>query len=193
MRHILFLIISILLSFATFTSVLNGQAPNIKEPTVKINSGWLKGISNDTVSVFKGIQFAAPPVGELRWRPPQAVIPWQGVRNAIEFGPNCAQAGWGETPGTITKNSAEDCLYLNVWKPANVSSASKLPVMVWIHGGGFVGGSGAEPTNFGDQFAKQGVILVTINYRLGRLGFFAHPMLSKEYPNEAKGNYGYMF
>lgn len=192
MRQILFLTISILLSFATFTSVLNGQAQNIKEPTVKINSGWLKGISNDTVSVFKGIPFAAPPVGEYRWRPPQAVVPWQGVRNAIEFGPNCAQAGWGGTPGTITKNSAEDCLYLNVWKPVNVSSASKLPVMVWIHGGGFVGGSGAEPTNFGHQFAKQGVILVTINYRLGRLGFFAHPMLSKEYPNEAKGNYGYM-
>jgi len=192
MRHILFLTISIFLSFATFTSVLNCQAPNIKEPTVKINSGWLKGISNDTVSVFKGIPFAAPPVGEYRWRPPQAVVSWQGVRNATEFGPNCAQAGWGGTSGTITKNSAEDCLYLNVWKPANVSSASKLPVMVWIHGGGFVGGGGAEPTNFGDQFAKQGVILVTINYRLGRLGFFAHPMLSKEYPNEAKGNYGYM-
>ncbi len=192
MRQILFLTISIFLSFATFTSVLNCQAPNIKEPTVKINSGWLKGISNDTVSVFKGIPFAAPPVGEYRWRPPQAVVSWQGVRNATEFGPNCAQAGWGGTSGTITKNSAEDCLYLNVWKPANVSSASKLPVMVWIHGGGFVGGSGAEPTNFGDQFAKQGVILVTINYRLGRLGFFAHPMLSKEYPNEAKGNYGYM-
>jgi para-nitrobenzyl esterase len=192
MRHILFLTISIFLSFATFTSVLNGQAPNIKEPTVKTNSGWLKGISNDTVSVFKGIPFAAPPVGEYRWRPPQAVVPWQGVRNATEFGPNCAQAGWGGTPGTITKNSAEDCLYLNVWKPANVSSAFKLPVMIWIHGGGFVGGSGAEPTNFGDQFAKQGVILVTINYRLGRLGFFAHPMLSNEYPNEPKGNYGYM-
>ncbi len=192
MRHILFLTISILLSFATLTIVLNGQAQNIKEPTVKINSGWLKGISNDTVSVFKGIPFAAPPVGEYRWRPPQGVVPWQGMRNATEFGPNCAQAGWGETPGTITKNSAEDCLYLNVWKPANVMSSSNLPVMVWIHGGGFVGGSGAEPTNFGDQFAKQGVILVTINYRLGRLGFFAHPMLSKEYPNEAKGNYGYM-
>ena len=192
MRQILFATTCVLVSFATLTSVLNGQAQNIKEPTVKINSGWLKGISNDTVSAFKGIPFAAPPVGEYRWRPPQAVVPWQGVRNAIEFGPNCAQAGWGGTPGTITKNSAEDCLYLNVWKPALESAASKLPVMVWIHGGGFVGGSGAEPTNFGHQFAKQGVILVTINYRLGRLGFFAHPMLSKEYPNEAKGNYGYM-
>lgn len=161
-------------------------------PILKIKSGSIKGFTDGDVSVFKGIPFAAPPVGEYRWRPPQSVKSWQGIRDAIQFGPNCAQAGWGGAPGTITKGSAEDCLYLNVWSPDVSNIKSKLPVMVWIHGGGFVGGSGSEAMTFGDHFAKKGVVLVTFNYRIGRLGFFAHPALSAENPNEAKGNYGFM-
>jgi para-nitrobenzyl esterase len=159
-------------------------------PEVKTKTGVVKGITEGDVSVFKGIPFAAPPVGEFRWRPPQPVKPWGGVRDATEYGPNCAQGGWGAAPGTIAEGSSEDCLYLNLWTPADFKSGSKMPVMVWIHGGGFTGGSGAGSS--GNQFAKQDVILVTINYRLGRLGHFAFPALSKEHPEESKGSYAFM-
>jgi para-nitrobenzyl esterase len=176
---------------------LHSQANKIpssedKAPTVKIKSGIVKGVTEGEVSVFKGIPYAAPPVGEYRWRPPQPVKPWDGVRDATEFGPNCAQGGWGAAPGTIAEGSSEDCLYLNLWTPAGAKPKSKLPVMVWIHGGAFVGGSGSSPGNSGVQFAKQGVILVTINYRLGRLGHFAFPALSEEHPEEPKGSYAFM-
>lgn len=162
------------------------------QPEVRTADGVLQGVTEGGVTSFKGIPFAAPPVGELRWRPPQPVAPWEGVLDAGEYGPNCAQAGWGSEPGTIVEGSSEDCLYLNLWKPSGAEATAKLPVMVWIHGGAFVGGSGSGPGTEGTEFAKQGVILVTINYRLGRLGHFAFPALSQEYPDEPKGSYAFM-
>jgi para-nitrobenzyl esterase len=166
------------------------QAENT--PKVTTVNGIVRGVTEGDVSIFKGIPFAAPPVGEFRWRPPQPVKNWSGELDVSKFGSNCAQFGWGAKPGTIAEGSSEDCLYLNIWKPLNSTPKSKLPVMVWIHGGGFTGGSGSSPQNFGHELTRNGVILVNINYRLGRLGYFAHPALSKEYPNEPKGNYGYM-
>ena len=160
------------------------------QPTVQTQSGTIRGVTEGEVTIFKGIPYAAPPVGEYRWRPPQAVSPWEGVRDASEFGPNCAQAGWGAAPGTISEGSSEDCLYLNLWKPAGAKPGAKLPVMVWIHGGAFVGGSGSGSS--GQGFASQDVILMTINYRLGRLGHFAFPALSEEHPEEPKGSYAFM-
>jgi para-nitrobenzyl esterase len=159
---------------------------------IKTSDGLVKGNYESDVMVFKAIPFAAPPIGQYRWRPPQAVKKWKGIYEADKFCQNCAQAGWGAAPGTLAEGSSEDCLYLNIWKPSKAKSSEKLPVMVWIHGGGFTGGSGSSPQNFGNEFSKQGVILITINYRLGRLGFFAHPALSKENKDEFKGNYGYM-
>ena len=174
-----------LISFSLFAqqTVVNSA------PEVKTKAGILRGVTEGDVSVFKGIPFAAPPVGEFRWRPPQPVKPWEGVRDASKYGPNCAQGGWGAAPGTISEGSSEDCLYLNLWTPAGSKQGAKLPVMVWIHGGGFTGGSGQ---NSGDAFAKNGVILVSVNYRLGRLGHFAFPALSKEHPEEPKGSYAFM-
>lgn len=161
-------------------------------PIVKTASGLLRGITEGDVSVFKGIPYAAPPVGEFRWRPPQPIKAWVGVRDGSKFESNFAQAGWGAAPGSFSEGSSEDGLYLNLWLPAGTKPGAKLPVMVWIHGGAFVFGSGSQPDFSGVQFAKQGVILVTFNYRLGRLGFFAFPALSKEHPEEPKGNYTYM-
>jgi len=184
---------NVILLFAIFVAkTLQGQSSESTAPKVKTASGMVRGVTEGDVAIFKGIPFAAPPVGEFRWRPPQPVKNWEGELDAGKFGPNCAQAGWGAKPGTISEGSSEDCLYLNVWKPASSTEKSKLPVMVWIHGGGFTGGSGSGPQNFGHEFSRKGVILVNINYRLGRLGYFAHPALSKEHPEELKGNYGYM-
>jgi para-nitrobenzyl esterase len=165
------------------------HAQPASEPVVKTLSGPVRGITEGSVDVFKGIPYAAPPVGEFRWRPPQPVASWQGVRDATQFGPGCAQGGFGRAAGTIAEGSSEDCLYLNVWKPADTRQGAKLPVMVWIHGGAFVGGSG---NTSGNGFATKGVILVSINYRLGRLGHFAFPALTAEHPEEPKGSYAFM-
>lgn len=154
------------------------------EPT-KTEFGPVSGAdSRDAaVEVFKGIPYAAPPVGKLRWRPPQPPEEWTGVRQCNEFGPKSLQGKRGGVRG-----QSEDCLYLNVWAPRD-KKTEKLPVMVWIHGGGFTQGSGHQASYDGTQLARRGVVLVTINYRLGALGFMAHPALSAESPQGSSGNY----
>ncbi len=177
---------------AFFQTKAQGQSAITNSLVLKVEGGSIKGLINQDVVSYKGIPFAAPPVGQLRWRAPQPVIAWDGVRDASNFGKDCAQAAFGPNADSISKTSSEDCLCLNVWAPSKNNSTKKLPVMVWIHGGAFMFGSGAQQDFSGEKFAKQGVILVTINYRLGRLGFFAFPALTKEQPKEFKGNYAYM-
>ncbi len=157
---------------------------------VKLDSGMVSGVTGTDpgVRVFKGLPFAEPPVGNLRWRAPRPVAHWDGVRKADEFGPICMQAaGRG---GAQTKMS-EDCLYLNVWTAAKTASERR-PVLLWIHPGGYTSGSGSAPGTNGEALAKKGVVVVTINYRLGALGFFAYPELTKESDRNASGNYALM-
>ncbi len=160
-------------------------------PTLAIDSGALVGHREGAVEVFKGIPYAMPPVGPLRWEPPARPASWTGTRDAITFGPSCPQ--WLRRPNAAQvarRRQSEDCLYLNVW---TFHAAHRAPVMVWIHGGGFRSGSGSQIFYDGSDFAKDGVILVTINYRLGALGFFAHPALTAAAPADAPlGNYGIM-
>ena len=176
-------------------AAMGGAAAPQTPPVVRVDSGELQGVVDDGVVSYKGIPFAAPPVGDLRWRPPQPVAPWNGVRQAAEFGADCMQGRFGPPPAPgapAARVPSEDCLYLNVWRPASAAPGAKLPVMVWIYGGGFTGGSSSSPNTSGTQFAKQGVVLVAANYRVGRFGFFAFPALSRERPDETKGNYAYM-
>ncbi len=156
------------------------QAPD----EARVHDGALKGVVTDGVASFKGIPYAAPPVGALRWRPPAAPAKWTAARDASAFGPACLATGDGFGAGP---NQSEDCLTLNVWTPAD-RAGKKLPVMVWIHGGGFIGGASSARFYDGTSFAKDGVVLVSLNYRLGRLGWFAHPALLKESGDH--GDYG---
>jgi para-nitrobenzyl esterase len=170
------------LTFSVFTH-------GLASAQVKTASGSVQGTTtaNGQIRVFKGIPFAAPPIGELRWQPPRPAAAWQGVRDATAFGPRCMQ---GQIFSDIVfKELSEDCLTLNIWTPAKVAS-DRLPVMVWIHGGGFQAGAGAEPRHDGEAIAKKNVVLVTINYRLGVFGFLAHPELTRESKRNASGNYG---
>ena len=159
--------------------------------TVLTDSGPVTGATVDGVTSYKGIPYAAPPVGELRWRAPQPAAKWSAPRAATEYGHDCMQLPFPSDAAPLGVPSAEDCLYMNVWLPAKHSD-KKLPVMFWIYGGGWVNGGSSPSVYDGSQFPKNGVVLVSFNYRLGRFGFFAHPSLTKENPAEALGNYGYM-
>ncbi|WP_178133678.1 carboxylesterase/lipase family protein [Vineibacter terrae] len=152
---------------------------------VRIDSGSVIG-SDGPVRCFKGIPFAAPPVGERRWRPPQPAVPWKGDRLATAFGPDCPQAPSAASRGA---GQDEDCLHLSVWTPARRAD-EKLPVMVWLHGGGFTAGSSADARSDGEKLARSGVVVVAANYRVGLFGFLAHPELSRESPQGVSGNYG---
>lgn len=157
--------------------------------TAQTNAGTLKGSTSGTVSSFLGIPYAAPPVGENRWRAPQPATNWSGVRDATSYAPDCAQAPFPPDAAPIRTKPSEDCLYLNVWKPATAKAGAALPVMVWIHGGGFVNGGSSPAVYSGENFARDGVVFVSLNYRLGRFGFFAHPALAAE---GFGGNFGYL-
>ena len=156
---------------------------------VTTTAGVVQGtaVGDGTMRVFRGVPYAVPPVGALRWQPPQPAVPWTGVRDASKAGPACMQ---GKVFGDIVlPNLSEDCLTLNIHTPAK-PAGDRLPVMVWIHGGGFQAGAGSEPRHDGLAFSRRGIVLVTINYRLGVFGFFAHPELTQESSRHASGNYG---
>jgi para-nitrobenzyl esterase len=168
-----------------------GARADATPATARIDAGWIAGAGDGVVTAFRGIPYAAPPIGPLRWRPPQAPAAWKGVRAANQTGALCPQNYNATDNGVGPLPMSEDCLTLNVFVPARNTSA-RSPVMFWIHGGGFVNGSGTAALYDGTELAKQGVVLVTINYRLGRLGFFAHPALSAEHPTEFQANFGLM-
>jgi para-nitrobenzyl esterase len=158
---------------------------------VRTDAGSVEGSmsADGKVQIFKGIPYAAAPVGALRWKEPQPVPAWQGVKKTTEFGARCAQGNIYSDMVFRDPAPSEDCLYLNVWTP-KASVDAKLPVMVWIHGGGFQAGATSEPRQDGEHLAHKGVVVVSMNYRLGIFGFFSHPELTKESPHHASGNYG---
>jgi para-nitrobenzyl esterase len=175
----------VLALFAAFFAASPAFAAKI---AIRIDQGVLNGETEDDVQVFRGIPFAAPPTGDLRWRAPQPAPNWTTPREATAFGPICAQ---NEHVNMFMPKlpQSEDCLTLNVWSP-NTTSAARLPVMVWIYGGGFLNGGSAAPIYDGTDLAKHGVVIVSFNYRLGELGFFAHPAVLGENKDEATGNFG---
>jgi para-nitrobenzyl esterase len=177
-------ILAVLLALALATPVM-------AQPVVNAPTGGVRGETQDGVNVYRGLPYARPPVGRLRWRPPAELAPWRGIRDATQFGPACVQPGG--RPGSIYFEQlpamSEDCLTLNIWAPANARNA---PVFVWIHGGSLVSGSGRQTMYDGAAMARRGIIVVSINYRLGILGFLAHPGLSADSREGVSGNYGLM-
>ena len=154
----------------------------------RTDAGLIEGVSESGLEVYKGVPFAAPPVGPLRWREPQPVAPWKGVRRTEAFAPACMQTGVS-MPGEAPPTTSEDCLYLNIWTPAHRAD-EPLPVLVWVYGGGFSNGSASMPLYWGDRLARKGVIVVTVPYRLGPFGWLALPELTAESPHHSSGNYG---
>jgi para-nitrobenzyl esterase len=176
------------LALAMLTTAAYAQIQAVQQKTA---DGALEGVisADGKVRTFKGIPFAAPPVGPLRWKAPQPPAHWTGIRKADAYGARCMQ---GNIYGDMIFHDAgpsEDCLYLNLWMPANPTSA-KLPVMVWIYGGGYQAGATSEARQDGGNLSKNGVVVVSMNYRLGIFGFFSHPELSKESGHNSSGNYG---
>src|SRR5688572_31645161 len=212
---------ALFLALGAFVAVVARPSAMIPEQ-VRIDTGLLEGVTGTvqpTVRIFKGVPFAAPPLGENRWKAPQPAAKWDGVFKANAFGPSCtagggggrgrgAAPGRGGAPGAPGAAPAaappaqpvapprqppasEDCLTVNIWTNANNANARR-PVMVWIYGGGFTGGSGGQAWYDGEDLAAKGAVIVTLNYRLGALGFFAHPELAKEAGHTGSGNYGMM-
>jgi carboxylesterase 2 len=161
---------------------------------VTTSYGTVEGATSDlnsAVTVYKGIPFATPPIGDLRWTEPTSPANWSGVLNATSFGADCAQSY--SALGLFSSGSydiSEDCLYMNIWAPANATSTSNLPVFIWIYGGRFEGGAGSVPTYDGSHLASKNMIVVNFNYRMGPFGFLAHPDLSAESSHNSSGNYG---
>lgn len=173
------------------------SAPAVAQPLatratiVATDSGQVRGTIERNVASWKGIPFAAPPLGQLRWRAPQPPAPWRGVRDAVAYSHDCMQEPFPGDAAPLGTPPAEDCLYANVWKPAG--ARGKLPVLVWIYGGGFVNGGASPPTYSGATLAKRGIMVVSFNYRVGRFGTFAHPQLTRRNPDKGMlGNYGFM-
>jgi len=182
---------TVLIPAAVLLSTLSAFAA-ITDP-IKIEQGLLSGTTGNSadVRVYRGIPYAAPPVGDLRWKAPQPAAPWKGVRQATEMPQACWQTPYPPAAAIYQAKLpplSEDCLYLNIWTPAK-SAKDRLPVMVWIHGGGFTRGYGGSQAYDGETLARKGAVIVTINYRLGIFGFFVHPALSAESPHHASGNY----
>lgn len=171
--------------------LLAGAASGATSVQVKTADGIVEGVvsADGKVKTFKGIPYAAPPVGPLRWREPQPVVPWSGVRQAVEYGPRAMQVHVWDDMFFFDQGPSEDCLYLNLWLPAE-PGVKKLPVMVWIHGGGFIAGASSEPRQDGGNLSQHGVLIVSLNYRMGVFGFFSLPELSQESPHHASGNQG---
>lgn len=186
MNHIRARAVLVLLAVGSFTPPHDCTAAGLPAP-LRTDTGLISGRGIEGVAAFKGIPYAAAPIGALRWRPPRPCPAWDGVRACDTFGPSCPQPGplLGPPPAEMS----EDCLYLNVWTAA-ASAAERRPVMLWIHGGGYTTGEGSSGFYDGTHFAGLGVVLVTINYRLGPFGFFAHPGLSAKAGREGAGNYG---
>jgi para-nitrobenzyl esterase len=188
---------SVIIAISALLLAISSPSVAQNTPVLTVEGGQLEGVvETEGVSLYKGIPYAAPPVGELRWKQPQPVKPWQGVRRCDKFGAASLQGGqaegsfyWKEFYQDGDPEMSEDCLYLNVWTPVAGTDA-KLPVMFWIHGGAFQNGFGHEIEFSGDAYAKRGVVLVTINYRLGMCGFLAHPLLTAENGGKGSGNYG---
>jgi len=179
------------LAIVTIASILSAQNPNGFPVHAVVNSGVLEGdYDNKTgIQTYLGIPYAQPPVGDLRWRGPQAVNQWSGTRMAKTFGPRAIQKHMWDDMLFRSAGLSEDCLYLNVWTPAKAKDKN-LPVLLYFYGGGHVAGDGSEYRYDGESMAKEGIVVVTVNYRLNLFGYFAHPELSKESPYKASGNYG---
>jgi para-nitrobenzyl esterase len=179
----LFLLLSLAANFPAFSQSISTSTK------VKVEGGQVEGTIEDGITIYRGIPFAEPPVGDLRWRAPMPARKWKGVLKAAKFAPACPQQKNIVTAYYTKYGMSEDCLYLNIWKP-NISENEKLPVVVWIHGGGFNMGSTSQDATTGEKLARKGVIVVSIAYRIGALGFLAHPDLSLESENHVSGNYG---
>jgi para-nitrobenzyl esterase len=182
-KNLAFFFLFILTGLAGFAQ-LNGEAPRVTTA-----NGLLEGVDESGIKTFKGIPFAAPPVGDLRWREPQPVKNWTGIRKADKFAPRAMQLPIYGDMNFRSDGMSEDCLYLNVWTSASTGK-ERLPVLVYFYGGGFAAGDGSELRYDGESMARRGIVAITVNYRLTVFGFFAHPELTKESPHHASGNYG---